>query len=175
MIIPAVEASQLECHKSALTEKTTCPYANSPFRVYKEMSSKKKGAYFERIVAEYLVKQGHKVTKAVKTSDYDRLIDGRIKLEIKGSMLWGAGTNFRWQQIRTNQDYDVVCFLAMYPDRIELYGATKQLVMRKLHVQDEAGNWIFNQHGGMKVNSGTFFMDGMPEDYPWLKPLKRLL
>jgi hypothetical protein len=89
--------------------------------------------------------------------------------------LWGEGTHFRWQQIRTNQDYDLICFLAVYPDKVELLGATKDEVCYNLEVQDENGFWKFNQHGGKKVNSGTFAIDGFPEDFHWMRALEDVL
>jgi len=97
------EITSLNCHSLALREKTSDPYLNSSFRVYKEMSSRKKGKYFEMIVAEYFEKQGYSVTRS-SNSDHDRIINGK-KVEIKGSILWGEGTHFRWQQIRPSQDY----------------------------------------------------------------------
>jgi hypothetical protein len=115
------------------------------------MSSRKKGKYFEMIVAEYFEKQGYSVTRS-SNSDHDRIINGK-KVEIKGSILWGEGTHFRWQQIRPSQDYDVICFVAIYPDRIEFYGVTKESIRYNIEVQDEKGNWTYNQHGGKKVNS----------------------
>lgn len=169
----AEEIVNYQCHEDALNEKNNDPYLNSPFRVYKEMSSKKKGKYFELIVEQYLKKQGYNVTKS-QNSDHDRVVNGK-KLEIKGSMLWGEGTHFRWQQIRTSQDYDVMCFVAIYPDRIELYGATKDVVKCNLEVQDDRGNWIYNQHGGKRTNSGAFVIDGMPEDFGWFQYLEELL
>jgi hypothetical protein len=173
-MILAEEIESFQCHSDALGEKDIDPYKKSPFRVYKEMSSKKKGKYFELIVQEYLQKQGYKVGKAVN-SDHDRVINHFIKLEIKGSLLWGEGTHFRWQQIRTNQDYDVICFVAIYPEVIRLYGATKDVVKSRVEVQDHNGCWIHNQHGGKKVNSGTFVLDGMPEDFNWFSSLEELL
>jgi hypothetical protein len=173
-MIFAEEINAYQCYIDALNEKNTDPYKNSPFRVYKEMSSKKKGKYFELIVQEYLQKQGYKVGKALN-SDHDRIINDLIKLEIKGSFLWGDGTHFRWQQIRTNQDYDIICFVAVYPEVIQFYAATKYEVKSIVEVQDENGYWIYNQHGGKTVNSGTFFLDGMPKDFSWFSSLEEVL
>lgn len=143
-------------------------YKDSEFKIYKDLSSKKKGAEFEKIVEEYAKKNGLEV-KPPESSEHDRIIEGFGKTEIKGSLLWGSGTNFRWQQIRPKQDYDNMVFLAVYPDRIDFYWASKETVRDAVEVQDERGYWPHNQHGGMKVNSGTFYLDGMPEKYPWMK------
>jgi hypothetical protein len=163
------------CHKQALNEKTECPYTNSPFEIYKNLSSKKKGKYFELIVKEYLCNKGYKISKAF-TPDHDCVVDGSLKLEVKGSLLWGTGTHFKWQQIRTNQDYDVICFLAVYPDGIKLFAATKEVAIKELVFQDEQGFWPYNQHGGKKKNSGTFAFDVKPNEIPsWFQPLENLL
>ena len=172
-MILSEEIVNYKCHADALNEKNNDPYKDSPFRVYKEMSSKKKGKYFELIVEQYLKKNNYTVSKSVN-SDHDRVVNGK-KLEIKGSMLWGEGTHFRWQQIRTSQDYDVMCFVAIYPDRIELYGATKDVVKSNVEVQNEKGEWIHNQHGGKRTNSGTFVIDGMPQDFQWFQYLEEIL
>ncbi len=167
------EITALNCHSLALKEKTSDLYLHSNFKVYKDMSSRKKGKFFEMIVAEYFQKQGYDVAKAIN-SDHDRVIK-RKKVEIKGSFLWGDGTHFRWQQIRTGQDYDVMCFLAVHPDKIEFYGATKEEVRYNVEVQDMQGNWIYNQHGGKKVNSGTFAIDGFPNDFTWFRPFEEVI
>lgn len=173
-MIFAEEINSYQCHIDALIEQNNDPYKNSPFRIYKQMSSKRKGKYFEKIVQEYLKKQGYKVDNAVN-SDHDRVINDLIKLEIKGSLLWGDGTHFRWQQIRPSQDYDIICFVAVYPEAIRFYAATKYEVKSIVEVQDENGHWIYNQHGGKTMNSGTFFLDGMPEDFSWFSSLEEVL
>ncbi|NDB61922.1 hypothetical protein EB001_26300 [bacterium] len=147
-------------------------YKDSVFLSLKNLSSKKKGAYFESMYQEYMESKGCVVGKSGST-DNDRVVDGRKK-EIKGSFLWADNNNklhFRWQQIRPGQDYDDVVFLAFFPDRLEIYEANKETVRNAVEVQDERGNWIHNQHGGKKVNSGTFFLDGVPSDFPWMKPV----
>lgn len=151
-----------------------CPYENSAFRILKEMSSKRKGAVFEKIFEEFMLDKGHTLLKNLN-SDHDRRFEKsgqETKYEIKGSMLWGEdGDSFRWQQIRPEQDYDVMIFMAIYPEQIKFYRATKEEVKKMVEVQDEDGNWIYNQHGGKKVNSGTFFLHGMPEDFPIMKEM----
>ena len=75
----------------------------------------------------------------------------------------GDGTHFRWQQIRPDQDYDDVVFIAVYPDRVEFYEAEKATVREAVEIQDENGYWIHNQHGGKRVKSGTYFLG-------WINP-----
>lgn len=148
-------------------------YNRSIFKNLKRLSSKRKGKYFEMLVEEILTNRGYDVEKPSST-DHDRIVNS-LKLEIKGSFLWDDKYVFRWQQIRLKQDYDLICFLALYPDRVELLGATKQDVRDNLEITDEYGRWIYNQHGGKKVNSGTFFIQGVPEDFTWMKPLEEVI
>ena len=178
MLAQPNEITNLNVFKEVLDREGKDPYRNSAFLPIKQLSSKAKGAICETIVEEYFSKKNYKVTKA-SNSDHDRIIDGK-KVEIKSSFMWinkktGQGTHFRWQQIRTNQDYDIVCFVAFYPDRVEFWGATKEQSRKFLEVQDTDGNWIYNQHGGKKVNSGTFCIDGFPEDFPWFTNFEELL
>jgi hypothetical protein len=123
-----------------------------------------------------MIGNGHTVLKP-KSTEHDRIIklngsDEEIKIEIKGSFLWGTGTHFRYQQIRTHQDYDYIVFLAVYPENIKLYVASKEVAKNALEVQDENGKWIHNQHGGKDVNSGTFFIDCIPSEIDWIEDLE---
>ena len=105
-----------------------------------------------------------------------RRIIRKAKIEIKGSTLWeGQDELFRWQQIRPAHDYDRMVFLAMYPDRIDLFIAEKDEVNNFVQQQDEDGNFVHNQHGGKTVDSGTFFIQGKPSDFAFMKPLDRYL
>lgn len=173
-MIFADEIEQFASFQDVLNERQKDVYANSPFRFVKALSSSKKGKFFEKIVTEYLKRQGFKVGRA-DSSEYDRKINGKIRLEIKGSSLWEGGTQFRWAQIRPKQSYDVICFLAMHPDRIELLGAPKSVVDEVVLERDSEGNWLHNQHGGKKVDSGTFMLQGFPQDFPWMCPLEEIL
>ena len=108
-------------------------------------------------------------------TDHDTRINGK-KVEVKGSLLWGTdASHFRWQQIRPSQDYDVIVFVAIYPNRIEFHAATKDVVTEFVQTPDKDGNFVHNQHGGKTKNSGTFFLDGFPEDFPFMTSLDRIL
>ena len=56
----------------------------------------------------------------------------------------------------------------MYPDRVEFYEAEKATVREAVEVQDDKGNWIYNQHGGKRVKSGLSLI-WFPSDFAWLK------
>lgn len=166
MTVSAYQFAQMDVAKIIESEMDNDPYRGTAFYPLKSASSKKKGAYFEKIYQEYMESKGCVVEKP-QNSDHDRIVDKRKK-EIKGSFLWEGGSHFRWQQIRPSQDYDDMVFIAVYPDRIEFYEADKETVRAAVEVQNEKGEWIHNQHGGKKKNSGTFFLDGFPNDFPWL-------
>ena len=175
-MITESEISKFETYTNVKTASKNDIYKDSAFKIIKDLSSKKKGAIFEKIFEEYMTRNGHTIFKP-ESSEHDRIVqlkdsDEKLKIEIKGSFLWGDGDKFRFQQIRTNQDYDYVVFLAVYTDTINFYIASKEDPKKNHEVQDEDGNWIYNQHGGKKVNSGTFWIDGFPEDISWMQELE---
>ena len=161
-------------HDDAIHKRDIDPYSDSPFKVYKDMSSKRKGKYFELLFEEYCDNMGWKVQDPTNT-DHDTRINGK-KVEVKGSLLWGTdASHFRWQQIRPSQDYEVIVFVAIYPNRIEFHAATKEDVSKFVLTPDKDGNFVHNQHGGKTKNSGTFFLDGKPSDFPFMRPIERLV
>jgi hypothetical protein len=173
-MITANQIGSFTSYKKALESAAKDVYANSPFKVIRDLSSSKKGKFFETVVEEYLRERGFTVDRS-GNSDFDRLIDKTIRLEIKGSTLWEGGSQFQWSQIRPSQEYDIICFVAMYPDRIDFLGSTKKEACDYLTVQDENGFWKFNQHGGKTVNSGTFRLTGFPEQYEWMRPIEEFI
>jgi hypothetical protein len=169
MTVTAQQFARMDVAKKIESEMDSDLYRGTAFYPLKSASSKKKGKWFEEIYSEYMKSKGHTVEKP-NNSDHDRIVDNRKK-EIKGSFMWEGGTHFRWQQIRPSQDYDDVVFIAIYPDRIDFFEADKETVRSAVEVQNEKGEWIHNQHGGKKKNSGTFFLDGFPTDFAWMTPV----
>ncbi len=166
-MITAEQFANSEIYKN-LPEESNDPYINSPFYRVKIQSSKKKGSIFEKTTKDFLENSlGLTITKPEST-DHDTIANG-IKIEIKGSTGWidnnGKITHFRWQQIRPSQDYDAIIFLAMYPDHIKFFYASKKDII------DNIDSKKFNQHGGNTVDSGTRSIDGFPEDFPWMKEI----
>ena len=152
------------------------PYADSSFKPIKDLSSKRKGRFFEVLTEEYCENLGFSIDKP-KNSNHDSVINGK-KVEIKGSFRWvvdGELTHYRWQQIRPSQDYEVMIFLAVDPLNIRFYGANKQEVADFVTYQDANGNFPYNQHGGMTVNSGCFRIDGFPKDFPFMRDITEFL
>ena len=154
----------------------TNPYSDSPIKLFQDMSSKKKGAAFEKLVTEILLDKGYTVNKPKGSTDYDRLVNDK-KIEIKGSLGWvtdGKITHYRFQQIRESQDYDIVMFVFFTPDEVIIKGCSKEVAMEKLSYQDEKGFYPHNQHGGKRVNSGTFCIDTKPEELDWMVDFETL-
>jgi hypothetical protein len=168
MISPE-EYSKYFCVKDLENKSKNDPYLGTPFYSAKILSSRSKGAFFEKLTEEYIEKFSYniKVDKR-KNADHDIIVNDK-KIEIKGSTLWmdnkGLLTKFRWQQIRIKQDYEMMIFLAMYPDKVKFYYASKQDLI------DNLDPLLYNQHGGKGVDSGTMFIDGYPEDFEWMKEL----
>ena len=151
------------------------PYADSKFKPIKNMTSNRKGRFFEQLTEVYATNQCWKVSKPENT-EHDTIINGK-KVEIKGSFRWvvdGKLTNFCWQQIRPSHDFEYIVFLAVDPRKCEFYCGTKQEVTDFVTIQDSNGNYPYNQHGGMTMNSGTYRIDGMPKDFPFFKSLDQL-
>jgi hypothetical protein len=176
-IIQANDIFNFSSYRNVLEINEKDIYANSPFRSIKSLSSSKKGSFFERLTKEFLMSQGFEVQSRDNSGhDLVAIRKGiRNQIEVKGSSLWGRGSQFRWSQIRPSQDYDIVCFVAMWPDKIEFLGATKKEVSDYVLEQDGEGNWVHNMHGGKAVNSGTFLIQGFPKNFSWMRPLEEAL
>ena len=165
-----------ESYDDVINNRDIDPYADSQFKPIKDMTSKRKGRFFELLTEEYAENMGWKISKPTN-SDHDTVINGK-KVEIKGSFRWvvdGELTHYRWQQIRPSQDYEYMVFLAVDPKDIRFYCASKQEVSDFVTIQDEKGNFPYNQHGGMTMNSGTYRIDGFPEDFPFMRSLTEFL
>lgn len=176
-LIQARDILNFSSYQNVLKTVENDIYANSPFRVVRSLSSSKKGAFFEKLTKEFLSSLGFEIkTRDNSGHDLVSVFEGtRTQIEVKGSSLWEGGSQFRWGQIRPNQEYDVVCFVAMWPEKIEFLGATKKEVSEYVLEQDEKGNWIHNMHGGKTVNSGTFLIQGFPEQFSWMRPLEEVI
>jgi len=164
----AEDIAKFQSHQQAVKSVSNDPYENTPFWAYRIMSSRKKGAAFEKLTKEFFKNQFGLDSHKSLSSDHDTIVQGR-KLEIKGSMMWvngrGVCTHFRWQQIRLSQDYDAMIFMAMYPQGIRWLWASKQDLIDNLDPKK------YNQHGGKSVDSGTMAIDGIPETFPWMKEI----
>ena len=115
------------------------------------LSSKSKGAALESIAADLCERVYGLEVKPRNDTSHDRIIQG-YSTEIKSSMTWdNIPSNWKWQQIRRQQVYDRIIFLAADPQELYLWWATKQDL--NTHVFPiELGN---GQHGG--ANAGDTY------------------
>ena len=166
-----------ESYDDVINNRDIDPYADSQFKPIKDMTSKRKGRFFELLTEEYVDRELKMTVSKPKNTEHDTVINGK-KVEIKGSFRWvvdGQLKHYRWQQIRPSQDYEYIVFLAVDPKNIRFYCASKQEVSDFVTIQDSNGNFPYNQHGGMTVNSGCFRIDGFPEDFPFMRDLNEFL
>ena len=153
------------------------PYADSQFKPIKDMTSKRKGRFFELLTEEYVDRELKMTVSKPKNTEHDTVINGK-KVEIKGSFRWvvdGELKHYRWQQIRPSQDYEYIVFLALDPNKCRFYCGSKQEISDFVSIQDSNGNYPYNQHGGVGVNSGTFMIQGFPKDFPFMRDLSEFL
>ena len=170
VMITANTFSQMDAFHQISNEKQKSFYSNSIFLPLKELSSRKKGMYFEHIFKEWAKGCGLLVEKP-QSSNHDCILEGK-KVEIKGSFLWEDINTFKWQQIRTRQDYDILILMSIYPDRIEIHGCSKKESIENLEIKDQNGNWIYQQHGGKNKsvdNPVLWFSTDNPNKVGWIK------
>lgn len=165
-MITGNEFSKMRVCSDILTDRTKCVYSDSVFLPLKSLSSRKKGKYFESIVKEWLTNLGIEVCKS-KSSDYDCLVEG-LKVEIKGSFLWEGTSGFKFQQIRTKQNYDMIVFVSVYPSHIEIHGCSKNTAKHHLEVKDSSGKYVYQQHGGKRGTGSLFWWSGYPDKTSWM-------
>ena len=59
-----ISASEIVKYKSYTKyNNLKCPYENTPFKMYKNLSSKRKGAAFEKIFEEHMLSRSYKMVK----------------------------------------------------------------------------------------------------------------
>lgn len=137
-------------------------YYNSPFRKLRLIPSvKAKGTRYEELCQIVYETYGKVVERAPKkVKDFDRNVDG-VRVEIKGASLVNGTNNFIFNQIRPNQQYDVIHFACFYPLKIVILELTKNEIIDLIN-----NNQMRGQHGGKNVDSGT---------YSWSKSESELL
>jgi len=134
-------------------------WAGSPFEWFVlDLTSRQKGAAGEKIVAEFLKRQGFSVSKS-PDSDADLVVNSR-RVEVKCSTLWEGGI-YNFQQIR-DQNYEILFCLGISPHDAHAW------VTRKSSIEwDE----ISGQHKG-KDAKDTSWVQFPPSQCPymWLRP-----
>lgn len=87
------------------------PWDGSPFEWILRVSSRRRGAIGEKLVAGWCAAKDFDVLKP-RNSDADRIINN-VRVEIKMSTLWENG-QYKFQQIR-DQEYDFLFALGISP------------------------------------------------------------
>lgn len=134
-------------------------WTGSPFEWLRTLPSRRRGAVFKKLIAEWCTESGLDVS-ASPDSDADLVIAGS-RLEIKGSTLWETGT-YTFQQIR-DQNYRILVCLGISPFDAHCWAIPKQEVMRLWQ-----SGIIRSQHGGAR-DTDTAWLTIDPTDPPgWL-------
>lgn len=133
------------------------PWVDSPFRWIRTLAPRTKGKVGERISAGLVEARGVVVTKST-SSDADRVFNG-VPIEIKTSTLWDTGT-YRFQQIRPDQEWDVLWCLGLSPHAVHCWAIPKQVAVA----------YAPGQHSGQDA-SETLWLEIDPADpAAWLAP-----
>lgn len=132
------------------------PWADSPFAWILTLPSRTRGAVGEKIVTEWLIDNGCKVTRPPH-SGCDRIVNG-LNMEIKFSTLWEGG-QYVFQQLR-DQDYAYVFCLGISPHDVSAWLVPKAV----------AWEHAIPQHGG-KEGKDTKWLSFQANQVPaWLTP-----
>lgn len=165
------------------TQKTI--WTNSQFECIQSIPApRRKGSEGEKLVSEIIESLDYSVetpeqyckrTSERASSDYDRVLQRTIKCEIKLSCSWDDKlTNWTWQQIRDNQEYDIIIFLGINPNDAHIWWATKDDLKQNIFGRDQ-----FRQHGGKKGDNETYWIstpDGtIPQWFRSFDALKEFL
>lgn len=128
------------------------PWAGSPFEWFKTIPSPRgRGVAGERIVAQFLERSGHTISRP-GDSDCD-IVVGEHRVEVKASTTWAGGLDrFTWQQIR-DQRYDRIVFLGVNPQDAILYWATKEDLQTYIFGRNE-----FRQHAGSQGGQDLYWI-----------------
>lgn len=128
-------------------------------KLKKTPSPRARGAMAERLLKQILIKKGCKITKPKsKSSEYDLHVNG-LRVEVKMSTLWNSNeSSFKWQQIR-NQEYDLILFMAVYPNELKIWGATKETIRKEVFGKDE-----LRQHAGKNGKQELYWIS---DQQPW--------
>ena len=93
-----------------------------------KLENKRFGTIMENILTEYMeMKQ-----PTCNITSYDRLFENNVRIEIKSSRIWARGgrtSQFKWQHIMKDHDYDVLLLAGLDFTHIRLYAISKKKVM----------------------------------------------
>lgn len=155
------------------------PWDGSIFEWFRRLASRTKGKVGEGMVDDILLSEGGfivltpkmfaKLTGEPSSSNYDRVVMFEFT-EIKTASVEGKNLdNFRWQQIRKDQNYQLIIFVGVLPNEIKIWWATKEDL--EIHLFPFPEN---RQHGGKQAkDANTYWITG--EVPSWLRPYDKLI
>ncbi len=151
-------------------------WKDSPFESFYLCSSKAKGSKGERLIAEVLENLDHQILRDKSgklrrlngNSGHDIVVDG-YTVEVKTSLTWGQDRdNFKWQQIRSLQDYERIIFIGLNPDEMKVFWATKRDLVNNIFGKDK-----YRQHGGKNGKQELYWISTQQGVLPsWFKTLE---
>lgn len=142
-----VEASIID----ALANTDQMDWIDTPNEPIKGMVSSTKGRFGQLLVAAALRDMGHTVAKG-GSNEFDLLVDGNRRVEVKLSTRWSAGC-YKFQQLREPHDFSDVAFVFVDPTEINIYFANRASI--NAHVFNACENL---QHVGQAGNSGVYWL-----------------
>lgn len=150
------------------------------FEKFKNMSSVRKGSQGEKLTADLMEQLGSHVPRDKKGrpkkpkgagSEYDLFLDHR-KVEVKTSTTWDNVKNsFKWQQLRSTQDYDRVIFVGINPNEIYLWWCTKEDLKNNIFGKNK-----HRQHAGKNGEQELYWLGtngdtDLPEVPAWFREI----
>ena len=134
-------------------------WVQSPFRWFRRLPSRSRGAEGENLVAAWCERLGYAVGPT-GDSEADRMIAGR-RVEIKLSTLWANG-RFKFQQIR-DQDYEIMICIGLTPrlEDVQIWAIPKETLMKR-----PVG--VSGQHSGADATETLWLDVRIDSPPPWL-------
>ena len=161
-----------------ITSGVSTFWKDSLFENLKNLSSRAKGAKGEHLVAEAMSALGHhspfkKDGKPYKPkgsgTDFDLFIN-RLKIEVKLSTAWDeTPSKFKWQQLRSMQDYDRVVFVGVNPNQFDMWWCTKKDLEKHIFNKSE-----YRQHAGKDGDQDLYWIstEGSTNIPSWFRPIQ---
>jgi hypothetical protein len=123
-------------------------WKNSKYEWIYNLPTTVKGKVGELICSEFFKQKNHKVIK-YKKPDWDLNVDS-MRVEVKLSMLNTTGL-FKFLQIRPNDDYTHICFLAIEPNESNIFLIPKKSI-----------KGLKPQHSGSRGSKETMYLGITP-------------
>lgn len=134
-------------------------WATAPNGWIRALPNKKVGYVGERLIYRMLGGKHH----TDNSTGFD-IESGEMKVEVKTSTLSFTKSNvWTWNQVRPNDPYTHLCFVAIYPDRVRAFNVPKDMIPREV---------LWRQHGiGGDGGTTTQIKWNQRDSFPdWMTP-----